>query len=68
MSLKHFHILFVTMAAALCLAFAWWCVQSFKVSQELAYAASAVGAAVGAVALLVYGIAFYRKIGRLPHS
>jgi uncharacterized membrane protein SirB2 len=54
MSLKAFHLVFITLSLLLCVMCAWWAftnnVQAFG-----------IGASVAAMALLVYGVWFVRK-------
>lgn len=64
MSLKGFHILFITMATALTLAFGWWSLQAYRATESAGFAVTAAGAAIAAVALVVYGVVFYRKLGK----
>jgi DNA-binding transcriptional regulator of glucitol operon len=65
MSLKQFHILFIVMATALTLAFAWWALEAYRATSSAPFAWTAAGAAVAAVALIAYGVVFYRKLGKL---
>lgn len=65
MSLKGFHLLFVGMASALTLAFSWWAFDAYRASESGAYAWTAAGAVIVTVALLIYGVVFYRKLGRM---
>lgn len=64
MSLKAFHLVFVTMAAALCLAFGGWCLRASQADSG-AYILGAAGAVLTALALIAYGVVFYRKLGRI---
>lgn len=62
MSLKAFHVVFVTLSVALCVGYAVW---SFNNYQRTGGAFDAVLAVLGFVAaagLVVYGVLFYRKI------
>ncbi len=63
MSLKGFHIVFVTVSTLLCIFLALW---SFVLSPEPFAAATILGivGVVGAVVMPAYGIYFYRKITR----
>ena len=60
MSLKHFHIAFITFCLLFSLGFAAWCLLIPGQAPVLEY----MGwfSLVGGVALLVYGIRFYTKI------
>ena len=65
MSLKGFHIVFITFSTMLALGIAAWCVWVNLTVGEPVYMAGAIGAFLSAVALMVYGIWFYRKMKRL---
>jgi len=64
MSLKSFHIVFVTVSTLLCLFLALW---SFALSPESSSMITALGVvgAIGAVVMPVYGVCFYRKVSRI---
>lgn len=64
MSLKSFHIVFVSVSTLLCVFLALW---SFLLSFESSPMITAVGivGAVGAVLMPVYGVCFYRKAARI---
>lgn len=55
MSLKAFHLVFITLSLVLAVVCAWWAFSN-NVGGYFG-----VGASIAAVALLVYGIAFVRK-------
>ncbi len=63
MSLKHFHIAFVTICVLFCLGLGAWCLLLDGLSGMM----RAMGwvSFVGAGALLFYGIRFYKKICRM---
>ena len=64
MSLKGFHLVFVTVSTLLCAFLALW---SFVLAPEKSTMATALGV-VGVVGVLVmplYGVYFYRKITRI---
>lgn len=63
MSLKGFHIVFVTVSTLLCMFLAVW---SFVLTLEKSEMVTGLGivGVVGALLLPVYGIYFYRKITR----
>ena len=65
MSLKGFHIVFITFSTLLALGIAAWCVWVNLTVGEPVYMAGAIGGFLSAGALLVYGIWFYRKMKRL---
>lgn len=61
MSLKAFHVFFITVSVLLCLGFGAWCLGSDYTHGRLAYQiAGYISFALGAV-LVVYEIIFLRK-------
>lgn len=63
MSIKGFHIVFVTVSSLLCLFLAMW---SFFLTDEVSAMITALGV-VGVLGLLLmplYGVYFYRKIAK----
>jgi hypothetical protein len=65
MSLKGFHIVFVVFSTLLALGIGGWCVWVDLVAGAPVYLAGAIASFACAVALVVYGIWFYRKMKRL---
>jgi hypothetical protein len=65
MSLKGFHIVFIIFSTLLALGVGLWCVWVDLVEGASIYLAGAIAAFVTAVALIVYGVWFYRKMKRL---
>ncbi len=65
MSLKGFHIVFITFSTLLALGVGAWCIWVNLVEGVPIYLAGAIGSFGAAVALVVYGIWFYRKMKRL---
>ena len=65
MSLKAFHIVFVTLSSLLAFAFAAW---SFSEPEGGYYRVAGAGAALFGVALIVYGVLFWKKISALEHG
>ena len=63
MSLKGFHIVFVTISTLLCVFLALW---SFVFASERSGMTTAIGIVgiVGALLMPIYGVYFYRKITR----
>lgn len=63
MSLKGFHLVFVTVSTLLCAFLALW---SFVLAPEKSAMATALGivGVAGALLMPVYGVYFYRKITR----
>ena len=64
MSLKGFHLVFVTVSTLLCAFLALW---AFVLAPEKSSMATALGivGVVGALLMPVYGVYFYRKITRI---
>ena len=65
MSLKAFHIIFVIFSTLLALGVGAWCVWVNLVEGRPVYLAGAIASFACAIALIVYGIWFYRKMKRL---
>jgi hypothetical protein len=65
MSLKGFHIVFIVCSTLLALGIGAWCVWVDLVEGAPIYLAGAICSFVVAVALVVYGVWFYRKMKRL---
>ena len=65
MSLKGFHIVFIIFSTLLALGIGAWCVWVDLVEGAPIYMAGAICSFVVAVALVVYGVWFYRKMKRL---
>jgi hypothetical protein len=65
MSLKGFHIVFIIFSTLLALGIGGWCVWVDLVEGAPIYLGGAICSFVFAVALVVYGVWFYRKMKRL---
>ena len=65
MSLKGFHIVFIIFSTLLALGIGARCIWVNLVEGEPVYLAGAIFSFVAAVALIVYGVWFYRKMKRL---
>ena len=65
MSLKGFHIVFITFSTLLALGIGVWCIWVNLVAGAPSYLAGAVFSFIAAIALIVYGIWFWRKMKRL---
>jgi len=65
MSLKGFHIVFIIFSTLLALGVGAWCVWIDLVEGAPIYLAGAIASSICAVALVVYGVWFYRKMKRL---
>lgn len=62
MSLKTFHIVFVTVSTMLALGFGIWACREYRVSGDGTTLLAGVGSLLVAVALVVYGFWFLRKL------
>lgn len=65
MSLKGFHIVFIVFSTLLALGCGAWCIWVDLVAGAPVYRLGAIGSFIAAVALIVYGVWFYRKMKRL---
>ena len=65
MSLKAFHIVFIIFPTLLAVGIGVWCLWVNLVEGAPIYVAGAVASFVVAIALMVYGVWFYRKMKRL---
>jgi hypothetical protein len=65
MSLKAFHIIFVIFSTLLALGVGSWCIWVNLVEGAPVYLAGAIASFASAVALVIYGVWFYRKMKRL---
>lgn len=65
MSLKGFHIVFITFSTLLALGLGAWCIWVNMVEGAPIFLTGAVCSFLAAAALLIYGIWFYRKMKRL---
>ena len=62
MSLKSFHIVFITLATLLAFGFAGWSLRSAAAGGHAGYYATALAALACGVGLIAYGFWFWRKI------
>ena len=65
MSLKGFHIVFITFSTLLALGGAWLCLRVNQLAGGSGYLFGAVICFAAAVGLIVYGVWFYKKMKRL---
>ncbi len=65
MSLKAFHILFITLSTLLALGFGAWSLNEYSKQSDGRFLAMGILALVIGVALIVYGILFLRKLKKL---
>ena len=65
MSLKAFHFVFIFFSTLLALVLGGWCIWVDLVEGNSMYLGGAIASFAAAVALVVYGVWFYRKMKRL---
>lgn len=65
MSLKGFHILFITVSTMLALGVGAWCLWVNSVEGMPVFRTGAICSFVAAIGLMIYGVWFYRKMKRL---
>jgi hypothetical protein len=65
MSLKGFHIVFIFFSTLLALGCGAWCIWIDLVEGAPIYLAGAIASFASAIALIIYGVWFYRKMKRL---
>jgi hypothetical protein len=65
MSLKGFHIVFITVSTLLALGVGAWCLWVDNVSGAPAFRIGAICSFIAAIALMIYGVWFLRKMKRL---
>ncbi|MDQ3198014.1 MAG: hypothetical protein M3Q46_02300 [Verrucomicrobiota bacterium] len=65
MSLKGFHIIFITFSTLLAFGVGIWCLWVNQMTESSAYTVGAVVSFVAAVALIIYGCWFWQKMKRL---
>ncbi len=65
MSLKAFHFVFIVFSTLLALGVGAWCVWVNLVEGVPVYLGGAIASFLTAVALVIYGVWFYRKMKRL---
>jgi hypothetical protein len=67
MSLKAFHIVFVTLCLMLALGLAGWSTVHYVQERSAFYLVFGVGWLIAAIGLLVYGRHFLRKLRRISY-
>ena len=65
MSLKGFHIVFIVFSTLLALAVGAWCIWVNLVEGAPVFLAGAIASFLCAIALMIYGVWFYRTMKRL---
>lgn len=68
MSLKAFHILFISLSIVITVLFGIWCAQSYADTGKALYLVGTVFAFVFSASLLFYGIWFLKKIRALDQQ
>ena len=67
MSLKAFHILFITLSVLLCIGVAGWNYSAYSAGGGIGNLAQTIGWSVAAAGLAVYGVLFLRKYKALRY-
>lgn len=62
MSLKVFHIIFITLSTVLAFAFSAWLVRSFSESGDIMHLLGGAISSLAGVAMIIYSIRFRRKL------
>lgn len=62
MSLKAFHILFITMAVVLCIVFGAWCINSDYTHGRVGYTITGYASFALGVLLVLYEIMIFKKL------
>ena len=65
MSLKGFHIVFITFSSLLALVCGAWCLHVNQIAGAPVYLAGAILCFAASIALVVYGVWFWKKMKRL---
>jgi hypothetical protein len=65
MSLKGFHIVFIVFSTLLALGCGAWCIWVDLVEDAPVYLGGAIASFICAIALIIYGVWFYRKMKHL---
>jgi hypothetical protein len=65
MSLKFFHIVFITLSTLMCLVVGLWALDAYRTDGSQTWVALAVGSFAGGAFLVVYGTRFLQKFRKL---
>ena len=65
MSLRAFHLLFITLSVILTAFFAAWAAGQYSSARDASYAVAAVGSLAAGFGLVLYGARFQRKTRHL---
>lgn len=66
MSLKAFHVFFISVSVLLCLGFGWWCFSSDSARGREGYSAAGAVSFLLGLALVVYEVNFLKKFKDNP--
>ncbi len=61
MSLRAFHIIFITVVSLFCLGVAIWALYFERESQDVVFNILGYSCALAAICLPIYGVSFYKK-------
>jgi len=64
-SLRAFHLVFISVSVVLAAFVAAWAAQQYQAAHDVSYAVTAVGALASGIGLAIYGAAFQKKTRRL---
>lgn len=67
MSLKAFHVFFITLSVLLCLGVAGWNGSAYMTEGSASHLAQSIGWAVAGLGLAVYGVLFLRRYKALRY-
>jgi ABC-type uncharacterized transport system permease subunit len=67
MSLKAFHILFITVSTLMCFGVAGWAFREYSLLGGAGWLAFGIGSALCGVGLLVYGRYFLKKLKHISY-
>jgi predicted Co/Zn/Cd cation transporter (cation efflux family) len=65
MSLRAFHLVFISLSVVLAAFVAAWAAQQYQAAHAATYALTAVGALASGVVMAIYGAMFQKKTRRL---
>lgn len=65
MSLRAFHLVFISLSVVLAAFVAAWAEQQYQATHDTTYALTALGALASGVLMAIYGAAFQKKTRRL---
>lgn len=65
MSLRAFHLFFISLSAVMAAFCSAWALSQYRLDHELIYGAGAAASALSVAGLAMYGVAFQRKTRNL---